>query len=203
MRVATTRAGLALVTAVLLGWGLLVACSTGSPQPSAQAPRADTSLAAGQQSTAAPLEGYAVSIPKLDLADLPLVPLGLNPDHTIQVPPLSAPKELGVYAKGPMPGKNGPSVILGHVNSGGVQGSFAQLSTLKAGDQVTSTAPDGRVTRYAVYRTVTVAKSAFPTSQVYSDVPTPELRLITCGPGPLDSTGHNYIDQTIVWARQV
>lgn len=54
-----------------------------------------------------------------------------------------------------------------------MQGAFADLSTLGKGDEVDT------------------------------DTPSPELRLITCGPGPLDSTGHNYLNQTVIWAKKV
>jgi hypothetical protein len=45
----------------------------------------------------------------------------------------------------------------------------------------------------------TVAKSRFPTSQVYGNVNRPELRLITCG-GP--RTGAGYRDNVIVFAAE-
>lgn len=195
MRRATTFAAFLLVAALAL-----VGCGTsGDPTPP---PGQDGgSIAANQQATAAPLDGYFVTVPKLNLTGAPLVPLGLDADHTIQVPPLNQPQELGVYSKGPMPGAVGPSIILGHVNSGGVDGAFAHLADLKAGDEVDSTAPGGVVTKFVVYRTATVEKSAFPTSAVYSDTPGPELRLITCG-GELDTTRHNYVSNVVVWAHK-
>jgi LPXTG-site transpeptidase (sortase) family protein len=182
----------------------LVGCPQESTNKGAPAagPQNSASLAEAQQVTAAPLAGYQVNVPKLHLANAPLVPLGLNPDHTIQVPPLSRPRELGVYTKGPMPGANGPAVILGHVNSGGTQGAFADLATLQKGDEVDTVGPNGPV-KFQVYKAQVIAKGQFPTADVYSDTPGPELRLITCGPGPLDSTGHNYLNQTVVWAKKV
>lgn len=197
-----TRATTRIALAVIAG-ALLAACSSpgASQEPPAAGP--DTgSLAVQQQTLAAPLDGYKVSVPKLGLTDAALVPLDLNADHTIQVPPLSAPQELGVYDKGPKPGQNGPSIILGHVNSGGVDGAFAHLSDLQTGDEVDTIGPAGPV-RFRVYKAEVIEKGAFPTRETYSDTAGPELRLITCGPGPLDSTGHNYLDQTIVWAKKI
>ena len=188
--------------AVLAVAGAVFAGCNANDQSAPAPPGASGSIAEAQQVQAAPLPGYQVSVPELHLDAAPLVPLGLNPDGTIQVPPLSKPKELGVYTKGPMPGQNGPAIILGHVNSGGVDGAFAHLPDLKAGDTVTTTAPGGQTTKFKVYRTQVVDKAGFPTSGVYSDTKGPELRLITCGPGPLDSSGHNYLKQTIVYAKK-
>jgi hypothetical protein len=171
------------------------------PQPTAVAPVAAGSIAEAQQSNGAVVPGYTVSVPKLGLTDVSLVALGLNPDHTIQVPPLAQPGELGVYAKGPMPGQVGPSVILGHINSGGTAGAFAHLADLRVGDEVTTTGP-GLRTRFRVYRTQVIDKAEFPTHDVYSDAPGPELRLISCG-GQLDQAAHNYLGQVIVYARKV
>jgi len=47
-----------------------------------------------------------------------------------------------------------------------------------------------------------VAKSHFPTSQVYGNVDRPELRLITCG-GTRVSDGGGYPDNVIVYASLV
>lgn len=174
--------------------------TTTTAHPTGAGARAQ-SLAAQQQSTAPPLDGYAVSVPAIGVAGARLVPLGLNADHSIQVPPLSAPRELGVYSRGPLPGQAGPAVILGHVNANGAEGTFRHLEALKVGDEINTRAPGGQTTRFVVYRTATVPKDAFPTSQVYSDAPTPELRLITCG-GALDRTAHNYLSNVIAWARK-
>lgn len=201
------RATTLLALAVALTGALLAGCSSpdsGQEAPVPPAPgSANQSIAYAQQSAAAPLAGRQVSVPKLHITNAALVPLGLNPDHTLQVPPLSAPQELGVYDRlSWWNGKKGPLVIAGHVNSGGVDGAFAHLDTLQPGDEVNVVGPDGPAT-FRVYKAQVIEKGAFPTKDVYSDTPTPELRLITCGPGPLDSTGHNYLNQTVVWAKKV
>jgi Sortase domain len=195
MKRTTNRVAVAVLA---LAGALLVGCSSSTSAPAGQD---GTSIAAQQQTDAAPLPGFAVTVPALQLTNAPLVPLGLNPDRTIQVPPLSQARELGVYDKGPMPGAPGPSVILGHVNSGGVDGAFAHLDALKAGDEVDTTQPGGAVTKFTVYRTQTAEKSNFPTKSVYSDTIGPELRLITCG-GQLDQTAHNYLGQVVVYAKK-
>ncbi|MDL5160174.1 sortase domain-containing protein [Actinomycetospora termitidis] len=186
------RTAVAVVVAALLA---LFATACGSGDTSGAA----ASLATGQQSTAGVVPGYQVTIPKLNESSQ-LVGLGLNADRSIQVPPLSDPMQAGVYTKGPMPGQNGPAVVLAHINADGKPGFGADFHTLAAGDKINVTTPSGPVT-FAVTRTVTTPKSEFPTADVYSDTPGPELRLITCG-GTLDREAHNYLGQTIVYATK-
>jgi predicted small secreted protein len=160
---------------------------------------AQDSLAASQQSTAGVVPGYTLTIPRLNESSS-LIGLALNPDKSIQVPPLDNPMQAGVYTKGPMPGQVGPAVVLAHINAAGKPGFGAQFHTLAAGDKINVTTPTGPVS-FAVTRTETVPKAEFPTSAVYSDTRGPELRLITCG-GTLDRSAHNYLGQTIVFATK-
>ena len=187
-----------VVAALLALLGALVmtsACSSTTSSSGAQ----DQSLAAGQQSNAGPVAGYTMTIPKLNVTSQ-LVGLGLNPDKSIQVPPLADPMQAGVYTKGPMPGQVGPAVVLAHINAGGKPGFGSGFHTLVAGDKINVTTPTGPVA-FTVTRTETLPKSEFPTAQVYSDTKGPELRLITCG-GTLDRAAHNYLGQTIVFATK-
>ncbi len=159
------------------------------------------SLAEQQESNGAVVPGYSLSVPKLGIDRATMVSLGLNADGSIQVPSVSRPRALGVYAHGPMPGRVGPAVILGHVNGGGQAGVFSRLDTLRVGDDITSTAPDGTVTRFVVYRTQTIPKRDWPTAAIYADTATPELRLVTCG-GRLDVAAHNVDSTVLVGARR-
>ncbi|MGQ0481383.1 MAG: sortase domain-containing protein, partial [Pseudonocardia sp.] len=72
-----------------------------------------------------------------------LVPLGLNADQTITVPPLDQPLQASWYRLGPTPGAAGPAVILGHINGNGQDGIFARLHEVKPGDQVKVSRQDG------------------------------------------------------------
>ncbi|MEJ2862561.1 class F sortase [Actinomycetospora flava] len=139
-----------------------------------------------------------MSIAKI-AASSTLVPLGLNPDKTVEVPPVSRPEQAGVYINGPTPGDPGPAVVLGHVNGAGRPGVFARLAELRPGDEVDVTRLDGRTATFRVYRTDTVNKDDFPTSAVYSDTPGAELRLITCG-GDLDRAANSYLSNVLVYA---
>lgn len=128
-----------------------------------------------------------------------LIPLGLNGDGTIEVPPLDQPLQAGWYRYGPTPGQAGPAVVLGHVNAHGEDGIFARLSELAPGDDVRIERADGRTGVFTVTRVDQIAKTAFPTGTVYGDTTDAQLRLITCG-GELDRERHSYHDNIIVYA---
>lgn len=186
----------AFVALILLA--ALVACGDTAATTDAPAP-AGPPIAATQQARTTPVDGYAVAVPKIGMQST-LIPLGLNPDRTIQVPPLDNVAQAGYYDGGPKPGDKGPAVILCHVNGGGKPGCGARFADLVEGDKIeVSTPADGAT--FVVYKRQTVDKRKFPTASVYSDTPGPELRLITCGPGEV--VGRDYVLQTIVYARKV
>ena len=130
-----------------------------------------------------------------------LVPLGLNPDQTISVPPVSRPMQASWYKFGPPPGAAGPAVVLGHVNGNGMPGIFARLHETKPGDQVKVTRNDGSTAIFTITRLEQTAKDGFPTEAIYGDLPgnTSELRLITCG-GTFDRGARSYKDNIIAFA---
>ncbi|CAL9333021.1 hypothetical protein SUDANB32_00107 [Streptomyces sp. enrichment culture] len=130
--------------------------------------------------------------------DTPVVRLGLAPDRTVEVPPITADDPAGWYRYSPTPGRPGPSVILGHVTVGAHgDGVFRHLARLRRDDGITVRLENGTAAEFAVTSVRTVAKTAFPTEDVYGDTARPELRLITCG-GPLEDG--EYRDNVIVFA---
>ncbi|HEY2221324.1 class F sortase [Actinomycetospora sp.] len=129
--------------------------------------------------------------------------VGLNPDRTMEVP-----------AKGPLydsaawyrysvtPGRQGPSVIIGHIDSAENGPSvFFRLGALAPGDTVAVTREDGRTVPFTVYATRSFSKDTFPSGEVYSGTAGPELRLITCS-GSFDAIVRSYRDNTVVFARE-
>lgn len=137
-------------------------------------------------------------IPAIDM-DSPVVRLGLAPDGSVQVPPITAHDRAGWYQHSPTPGQIGPSVILGHVTVGAYgDGVFRHLSRLHPGDRIEARLENRTQAVFAVSAVRTVAKADFPANDVYGDVNRPELRLITCG-GP--RTGDQYRDNVIVFAE--
>ncbi|MDX3493147.1 class F sortase [Streptomyces turgidiscabies] len=189
---------------------LLVGCSsgaggvrtTGTPTPGADA----SQPAAGKHTSAQSAKsGRAVgrsapvrlSVPAIGV-DTPVMRLGLAPDGTVQVPPISDHDQAGWYEHSPTPGQTGPSVILGHVTVGAYgDGVFHGLTRLRRGEKIVARLENGTEAEFSVTSVRTVAKANFPTDDVYGNVSRPELRLITCG-GPKDKDG--YLDNVIVFA---
>jgi hypothetical protein len=125
--------------------------------------------------------------------------LGLNPDGTVEVPPLGSP-DAGWYENSPTPGEPGPAVVLGHVDSArSGPGVFFDLRAAAPGDAIAVTRANGSVARFRVDRIGTYPKSAFPTAEVYGDLDHPGLRLITCG-GHFDRAARSWTDNVIVYA---
>ncbi|MFI6301679.1 class F sortase [Amycolatopsis thailandensis] len=143
----------------------------------------------------------SIDVPKIE-AKSSLVPLGLNADNTVEVPPVTRPMQAGWYENGPTPGEVGPSVILGHVDGNKQKGIFFRLKELAPGDKVSVGRKDGTTAEFAVTKVERVAKDKFPTDAVYGDTTAPELRLITCG-GVFDKASRNYLDNIIVFARLI
>ena len=132
-----------------------------------------------------------------------LLQLGLNPDQSVQVPPLSRDSKAGWYRYSPTPGQRGPSVLLGHVDSARYgPGVFFELGALRPGDQVSVTRADHRVAVFRVDRVVSYPKDHFPTLAVYGNTSNAALRLITCG-GRFDFSTRNYQSNIVAYASLV
>ena len=176
------------------------AASPDVPGPETTAPSAPS---AGPQGlvlpTAAPthLEVPAIGVSS-DLLDL-----GLNPDGTLEVPPLAADSRAGWFTGSPTPGALGPAVLLGHVDSAEFgPGVFFDLGDLRPGDEITVTREDGTAAVFAVDRVVSYPKDSFPTLEVYGNTDNAALRLITCG-GQFDAGTRNYLDNIVAYASLV
>ncbi|MBE1580339.1 class F sortase [Amycolatopsis roodepoortensis] len=166
-----------------------------SAERTAVEPSAEPEASAGMPKA----DPVSIDVPKIE-AKSSLIPLGLNADNTIEVPPITQPLQAGWYVHGPTPGEVGPSVILGHVDGNQQKGIFFRLKEMAPGDKVSVTRKDGTTAEFAVTKVERVAKDKFPTDAVYGDTTEPELRLITCG-GVFDKASRNYLDNIIVFAR--
>jgi hypothetical protein len=136
--------------------------------------------------------------------DSTLIELGLNPDSTVEVPPLDDPvSPAGWYTGSPEPGTAGPSIILGHIDSRAYgPGVFYRLGELRPADVVEIARADGSVATFRVDGVETFDKNAFPTLQVYGNIDHAGLRLITCG-GVFDATTRNYESNIVAFASLV
>jgi sortase (surface protein transpeptidase) len=137
----------------------------------------------------------ALSVPAIGVS-VPLTKLGLNPDHTVQVPTnFQVP---GWYEYGPSPGQLGSAVILGHVDSYKGPAVFFQLRTLRPGDAVNVTLADGVITHFVVRQVAMYPKTDFPTVAVYGAHGYSALQLVTCG-GVFDSQTGHYLSNVVVY----
>ena len=168
--------------------------TTSPPSPSASPAgkkKAATSLA---RSVPVRLVIPAISV------NAPVMSLGLNPDKTVQVPPLADHNLAGWYDGSVTPGQAGPSVLLGHVDNYQGASVFFNLKNLRKGDAVDVVLADGKTARFTVDGVQQAVKTAFPTMAVYGKTSYPALRLVTCG-GTFDSATGSYLDSVIVYAH--
>jgi hypothetical protein len=131
--------------------------STSTTTPSGAVTMAEPEPPAGMARS----EPVSVRIPRIGV-NSSLIPLGLNADHTIQVPPVSTPMQAGWYTLAPTPGEIGPAIILGHVDGNKQPGIFIRLRELTPGDEVFVARKDGSIVRFVVHRVDQVSKDRFP-----------------------------------------
>lgn len=195
---------LALVLALFSAVGAAAGCTTARRHPATSAGATTGTSGAGAPSTGQKPVGLARSQPvRIEVPSIAVrasvVPVGLTPQGTVEVPPLSRPETTGWYVNGPTPGEIGPAVILGHVDSTTGPAVFFRLSQVRAGDPVLVARADGTTARFLVVAVEAVAKTAFPTERVYGDLDHPALRLVTCG-GTFDQAKGSYQDNIIAYA---
>lgn len=143
-----------------------------------------------------------LSIPAIGVKS-ELLDLGLNPDHTVEVPPLGADSKAGWFRESPTPGQLGPSILLGHVDSAKYgPGVFFKLGALRKGDLVSVRRADNKVAVFRVDAVAQYHKDHFPTLTVYGNTDHAALRLITCG-GKFDLSTHNYEDNIVAFASLI
>ncbi|GAA1914078.1 class F sortase [Microbacterium aoyamense] len=198
-RVLAALAAGALSVAVLAGCATVDARPAAAPAPVATA---DPFAAGGLQdpnprsvttTTATPV---SVSIPSIGV-DSTLESLGIGASGELEAP---VDFDLaGWYAGGVVPGAIGPAIIAGHVDSVTAPAVFSRIGELADGAEILVSMSDATVLTFVVTGSAQSAKSNFPSDAVYSNVPAPELRLITCA-GSFDSSIGHYTDNLIVFA---
>jgi LPXTG-site transpeptidase (sortase) family protein len=166
------------------------------PPPSAARALPSTPVSVQPLRPSAPVR---LEIPRIGVTTS-LMPLGLNPDHSLQVPPLSRAQEAGWYRYGPTPGSSGAAVIVGHVDTTRGPAVFFRLGKLRPGDAIRVHRKDGTTAEFRVDSAEAVSKNDFPTQRVYGRVGYPALRLITCG-GSFDRGSGHYTDNIIIYAH--
>lgn len=202
------RSRTALAAAALVIALTLAGCAQPAPDPVAAQPAATTQSAgpldAGglqdprpsesvQRSTSTPTR---IRIPSIGV-DSALETLSLGESGQLDAP--VDWNTAGWYADGVAPGSIGPAIIAGHVDSPTAPAVFARVGELTPGAEMTVTMSDGAELLFVTTGSRQSAKSNFPTDEVYSNVPAPELRLITCA-GQFDAGVGHYTDNLIVFA---
>ncbi|WP_460792822.1 class F sortase [Micromonospora sonneratiae] len=143
-----------------------------------------------------------ITIPRIGVA-AKIMTLGVNPDGTVQVPPLDQAQLAGWYQPGPSPGEIGNSVIVGHVDSAAIGPAvFFHLGSLRAGDIIQITRKDQSVVKFAVDSVKSYPKVGFPTELVYGPTNKVGLRVVTCG-GQFDEENRSYVNNIIVFATLI
>lgn len=143
-----------------------------------------------------------ICIPAIGV-DADMMQLGLNPDRTVETPPLREVGLAGWYKYSPAPGVIGPSIILGHVDSAQYgKGVFYDLGKLHPGDRFVLSRADGMSARFRVDKVEQYPKSEFPAQRVYGNTSDAQIRLITCG-GEFDPSSGSYEDNIIAFGTLV
>jgi len=143
-----------------------------------------------------PARPVRIEIPSIGV-DAPVVPLGLNPDRTLEVP--SDYGDAGWWTGGARPGSPGPAIIAGHVDSQTGPAVFFRIRDLARGATIAVVRRDGTRARFTVIGSEQYPKARFPTERVYGSTSRPTLRLITCS-GVFDRDSGHYLDNTVVYA---
>lgn len=121
---------------------------------------------------------------------------GVDQDKKVAVP--NNVHLAGWFADSQKPGRNGLSIISGHVTGRTTDGVFKDLGNLKNGDEFEIELGNGEIKRYKVIDTKQV-KEADSAGILFSQNPKvkSQLNLITCG-GSFDDSSDQYEDRIIV-----
>lgn len=144
----------------------------------------------------------SVSIPEIGVRSK-LLRLGRNTDGTMQVPNLmTSANEAAWYKYSVTPGQIGTAVIEGHVDSHQGPAVLFRLGALHPGNHISVTRADGITAVFRVTGVREYDKDKYPANIVYAPAHYAALRLITCGGGFDDVTGH-YLGSVVVFASLV
>ena len=129
--------------------------------------------------------------------DGPVIPVGVNADSQLDVPPDA--RTLVWYRYGPSPGGPGSAVIAGHLNWRGATGIFARLAEMPVGATITVVYDDGSQRDFIASTVELVPKPAVSVNGTFAREGERLLRLITCG-GEFEKEVRSYRSNVVVTA---
>jgi LPXTG-site transpeptidase (sortase) family protein len=135
-----------------------------------------------------------IDIPKIG-THAPVVPLGENPDGSMQAP--DDPDTVGWFQLGVQPGMPGNALLDGHVDWGGRLRAFGWLKQLEPGDTFQITSSEGEILTYSVAWTRLYDADTAPVDEIFQQTSDEEVTLITCG-GAFDRSIHMYVSRWVV-----
>jgi hypothetical protein len=199
--VALIALGLAFVVTGIRLWRSF-APDIGTIPPATAAPPAPAGPGAAGPApspTAPPFTPTRLRVPRLGI-DAPVVPATVQPDGLLAVP--TDVDTIGWWSAGAAAAApSGTVVLAGHVDSARQgAGAFFGLRTLQLGDRVILTSSaDDHTAAYTVAARRQYPKSALPSGEVFGQLTTPRLALITCG-GSFNPKTRHYSDNIVVYA---
>ncbi|MFZ3573350.1 class F sortase [Streptomyces sp. BH097] len=196
---------LALLIITVTGWSQMTGSQSEPPgergaASHAQSRSGSTAAQGNSRSGTTRTVPTRIVIPSIGV-DAPLVAIGLDHLRRLEPPPLDRPDIAGWYSGAPVPGQNGTSVAVGHLDTRKGPAVFARLSRLRPGARIDVARSDGNVARFEVDKVRSYAKRSFPTREVYDSTGRPELRTITCAGAYGADTG--YRDNLVVYSHLV
>ena len=137
-------------------------------------------------------------IPAINV-DAEIVPVGLLENGDMEVPSFGL---AGWYKLGPLPGANGPAVIVAHLDTKKGPAVFYGLRELQPGDEIVVYGREGDMARFVVDTTEQQLKTELPVERIWNDTWEPVIRLITCA-GDFDRSAGHYLSNMIVYGHLV
>jgi len=173
-----------------------VRTETPRPTPAVEVPVAPATPPPVQAPSAAPQQ-----LSSADLGiDMPVVPVGVQDDGSMEIP--VDPAVAGWYRYGPAPADaDGTTVLAAHVDSRvyGI-GPLARLREAQPGQTLQVTDADGAVSGYTVESVTYIPRAELPVDQLFDREGPRSLVLITCG-GEFDEQSRTYSDNVVLVAR--